>query len=137
LSQTYFRGDDRAGRELSLYYKRRGEWSKAVELWEAMARERSLFAAIELAKYHEHRLRAPAAALKWLHHVAAWELTLGEEQLRELRRRQERLERKCRKAKGSGASQPDPEAERFSLRFKAFRERWKRKTDADAGQRWK
>jgi tetratricopeptide (TPR) repeat protein len=40
----------------ALLYKRRGEWEKAVALWEKAAEHGDPFACIELAKYYEHRI---------------------------------------------------------------------------------
>lgn len=50
----------------SLSYKRSGMIEKAVPIWEEIAADRSshtYFALIELAKYHEHRLKDPGRAL--------------------------------------------------------------------------
>jgi uncharacterized protein len=51
-------------RMLSLALKRKGEWENAALLWEAMLRENpeNLFAAVELAKWHEHKCRNFRAA---------------------------------------------------------------------------
>ena len=46
---------------LSLTHKRRGAWPPAVDLWEGMRRRRgrsAVWALVELAKYHEHRVGA-------------------------------------------------------------------------------
>ena len=37
-------------------YKRRGEWEKAVALWEKAAEHGEVYACIELAKYYEHKV---------------------------------------------------------------------------------
>jgi TPR repeat protein len=37
-------------------YKRRGEWEKAVALWEKAAEHGDVGACIELAKYYEHKM---------------------------------------------------------------------------------
>ncbi len=63
-------GDALAGRLLGQHYKRRRDWERAVEVWERMAAARSAHAAVELAKYAEHRLRRPERALAWLE--SAW-----------------------------------------------------------------
>ena len=152
LNDTFAGGDARAGRALSLHYKRLGRWGEAVALWEAMAREHSLFAAVELAKYHEHRLRNPRLALDWVNRIADWKLPLSEDQRRELTRRRIRLDRKCRAvggreaagegmdsegsqgveggtakvenapAKTGGAAAADPARKRFCDRLNALRE---------------
>jgi hypothetical protein len=64
-------GDAQAGRLLGQYYKRLRDWDRAVEVWERMAAGRSAHAAVELAKYAEHRLRRPERALAWLD--SAWD----------------------------------------------------------------
>ncbi len=53
-----------ARRSLSLIHKKAGAWEEAVLLWEAMLLEDpfDLFAAEELAKYHEHRRQDYARA---------------------------------------------------------------------------
>jgi uncharacterized protein YprB with RNaseH-like and TPR domain len=40
----------------ALLYKRRGEWEKAVALWEKAAEHGDVYACIEMAKYYEHRV---------------------------------------------------------------------------------
>jgi tetratricopeptide (TPR) repeat protein len=40
----------------ALLYKRRGEWEKAVALWEKAAEHGDVAACIELAKYYEHKV---------------------------------------------------------------------------------
>jgi uncharacterized protein YprB with RNaseH-like and TPR domain len=40
----------------ALLYKRRGEWEKAVALWEKAAEHGDAYACIELAKYYEHKI---------------------------------------------------------------------------------
>ncbi|OPY85983.1 MAG: hypothetical protein A4E72_01776 [Syntrophus sp. PtaU1.Bin208] len=48
-----------ARQSLSLIYKRANQWDRAVNLWEGLLKENpgNLFAAEELAKWHEHRTR--------------------------------------------------------------------------------
>ncbi|MBN1835778.1 MAG: ribonuclease H-like domain-containing protein [Spirochaetales bacterium] len=95
LRESFSAGDQRAGRALSLHYKRLGEWERAASLWEGMVGERSLFAAVELAKYHEHRRRDPRTALRWVGAAEAWGLPLSREERTALAHRRRRLERKC------------------------------------------
>ncbi len=47
----------------ALLYKRRGEWEKAVALWEKAAEHGEVVACIELAKYYEHQLKDIPSAL--------------------------------------------------------------------------
>jgi hypothetical protein len=54
-----------AVRRLSALQRRRGDLEAAVRLWEKAAGEGHIYAAVELAKYFEHRRREPAEALRW------------------------------------------------------------------------
>lgn len=49
----------------ALLRRRRGDWERAVQLWEKAAEHGELSACIELSKYYEHRLRNAVEALKW------------------------------------------------------------------------
>ena len=74
LQTAFTDGDGRAGRYLSLSLKRRGDWERAVALWENM-RRRGLevpFAGLELAKYYEHRLKDHERALAVIQDLAGW-----------------------------------------------------------------
>ncbi len=71
LRRGFEAGDAQAGRLLGQHYKRRRDWDGAVAVWERMAASRSAHAAVELAKYAEHRLRRPERALAWLD--SAWD----------------------------------------------------------------
>lgn len=55
----------------SLLEKRRGNWSKALELWQQAAADGAIFALVELAKYHEHRQRDYAEATRWTEQAIA------------------------------------------------------------------
>jgi uncharacterized protein YprB with RNaseH-like and TPR domain len=98
LLERAFQGrDEAAGRLLSLHYKRQGQWERAVEVWGRILEERrSLFAAVEMAKYLEHRRRRHEEALEWVLRVFSWGLPLDPLTRRELERRRERLQRKAR-----------------------------------------
>jgi uncharacterized protein YprB with RNaseH-like and TPR domain len=64
LRRAYAGGDEEAGRLLSLYLKRAGDWRAAVPLWEDLRQVHgSCFAAVELSKFYEHRARDLEAAL--------------------------------------------------------------------------
>jgi uncharacterized protein YprB with RNaseH-like and TPR domain len=54
-----------AVRRLSTLQRRRGDLDSALELWEKAAGAGHIYAHIELAKHHEHRLRAPLVAIQW------------------------------------------------------------------------
>ncbi len=96
LRGAFEAGDPAAGRALSLFHKRARRWPEALELWRRMAERRSLFAAVELAKYHEHRAKDLQAALEWVERAFAWALPLDEDDRAELSRRRERLRRRLR-----------------------------------------
>jgi uncharacterized protein len=101
-----------ASRELSLYYRRAGEWPAAVAIWEEMAGRdgEDLFALIELAKWCEHRRRDFTRALALAERACACERGLSPDERANLVRRRERLARKLASRKmaalkkGSGHS---------------------------------
>jgi hypothetical protein len=100
LRQSFAGGDERAGRALGLHLKRAGRWEEAAEVWRALAaRRQSLFAAVELAKHAEHRLRDPHQALAWVQSAQAGGLPLAARTRRELAARRARLERKAQARK--------------------------------------
>jgi len=55
---------------------------------------RSLFAAVELAKYFEHRERDAALALEWVQTILSWRLPLDRRIRGELNHRRRRLMKK-------------------------------------------
>jgi len=100
LKESFSAGDEGAGRALSLYYKRSGAWTEAVDLWKQMARtRRSLFAAVELAKYFEHRERDVERALEWVQTILSWPLPLQRRLRGELNHRRRRLIQKLQRQK--------------------------------------
>jgi uncharacterized protein len=95
LADAFERGDMDAGMALSLHHKRGRRWEDAVPLWEAMiARSKSVFAALELAKHHEHRNRNPKRALEMVELLLSWNLPLDRRMREALRVRLARLKRK-------------------------------------------
>ena len=52
-------------RRLSVLQKRRGDFDKAIRLWEETASNGHIYAFVELAKYYEHKQRDVKSALKW------------------------------------------------------------------------
>ena len=95
LRESFRRGNDEAGIALGLHHKRQREWDRAAEVWEEiLARSRSLVAAVELAKHHEHRARKPDEALRTVELVLSWDLPLDARTLQEIGKRRERLRRK-------------------------------------------
>jgi hypothetical protein len=94
LDGSFAHGNLEAGIELSLHHKRNGEWERAAQIWQTMVeRSRSLFAAVELAKYLEHRLREPDRAFTVVERILSWNLPLAAPARRDLGRRRARLQR--------------------------------------------
>jgi len=83
-----------AARELSLHYRRQGQWPAAVAIWEEMLRRdgNDRFALVELAKWCEHRQRDFVQALALTERAGSGRLS--PEARASLARRRERLERK-------------------------------------------
>ena len=54
-----------AVKRLSTLQKRRGDFDKAIRLWEEAAENGHIYAHIEMAKYYEHKRRDVKAALQW------------------------------------------------------------------------
>ena len=64
----------------SLAFKREGDWSEAVAIWEQLAEGDSgeaLRAEIELAKYYEHRVKDAASALEYAQRAARRTQSVG------------------------------------------------------------
>jgi hypothetical protein len=95
LEEAFRQGNEQAGIALALHHKRFHEWDRAAEVWERLlAGARSLVAAVELAKHHEHRTRRYAAAIDLVEKVMSWNLPLDVRSRREIFKRRERLQRK-------------------------------------------
>lgn len=95
-----------ATQRLSTLQRRRGDLGHALALWKKAASAGHIYAHIELAKYHEHHAKDPAAALYWT--LTAQKLVHENPQLpanekkhwqSELQHRQNRLEGKMEKKK--------------------------------------
>jgi len=100
-----------ARRRLSLHFKRRGEWEKAVPIWKEMAASRllttaQLFSFRELAMYLEHRMKDFEEARKVAEE--GYILAMGNSTAyeRDFSYRLERLKRKLKRAEGI----PEPDA---------------------------
>lgn len=101
LEDAFRKGDVRAGKYASLYYKRAEEWEKALPIWDKMACEtKSMFAALELAKYYEHHAKDFPRALGWVERIFEFHLPLSVQDRMELFRRKERIQRKLEKEEG-------------------------------------
>ncbi len=99
LKEAFGKGCARAGRELGLVYKKRGDYSSAVSIWKSMFDKRSIFAGIELAKYYEHKLKKPALALSLVSRMLDYPDRYIERMKDPLVHRKNRL---LRKTKGPG-----------------------------------
>ncbi|MDC7126969.1 MAG: hypothetical protein PQJ46_15460, partial [Spirochaetales bacterium] len=65
LLDAFKKGNNRAGIELSLYYKRLKKWNDAVSIWlKIWEKNKSIFCGIELAKYYEHKKKDYESALQ-------------------------------------------------------------------------
>ena len=105
LEDAFRRGNAEAGIVLSLHLRRRREWEKAVAVWESMASDsRSTFAAVELAKHLEHRVRRPDQALEIVDLLLSWNQPLDGRTRQEISKRRERLARKV--AAAGAAARP-------------------------------
>ena len=99
LEEAFRKGSEPSGVALALYHKSRREWDRAAEVWaQLLAASRSLVAAVELAKHHEHRTRRYQVALQLVETALSWNLPLDLRSRREIARRRERLQRKLRAA---------------------------------------
>ena len=86
---------------LSLEYKGQGRWEQASEIWEEINRGKfSFFAALELAKYYEHRKNNPEAALKIITPFLCGGISLKDSEKEALRYRTDRLQRKITARQG-------------------------------------
>lgn len=92
-----------AVQQLAVLQKRRGDFEQALPLWEQAAAQGHVYAYVELAKFHEHRLRDPRGALDWT--ISAVKLVkqggmptyVRKHWEQELKHRRERLEQKAGK----------------------------------------
>jgi uncharacterized protein YprB with RNaseH-like and TPR domain len=92
LLDEYRRGSSTAGRELSLMYKRAGNFDQAVPIWKKLwDRDKSIFAAVELAKFLEHRKHELSAALEITEALLALENYRIRPVLPEIQKRRARL----------------------------------------------
>jgi len=94
LRESWLNKDYEAGKILSIYYKRKGDYAIAAELWKEMWQNRKeLFQGIELAKYYEHKTKEIKKALDIVKLLMQKESTENISKL--LDHRCKRLERKC------------------------------------------
>jgi hypothetical protein len=97
LEEAFRNGSEPSGVALALYHKSRREWDRAAEVWaHLLDANRSLMAAVELAKHHEHRTRRYQTALHLVETALSWNLPLDMRSRGEIAKRRERLLRKLR-----------------------------------------
>ncbi len=108
LEAAFRRGSAQAGVALACLHKRRREWGEAAEAWSRLLDSaRSLRAAVELAKHHEHRTRRFEDALGLVETALSWNLPLDGRTRRDMQKRRERLQRKLEaEARRSKAFEP-------------------------------
>jgi len=107
LQEAFQKGNLEAGVALSLHHKRLREWDRAVAIWEALLlQSKSMFAAVELAKHLEHRLRDLRRALDVMDMISAWQLPLSGRDRQEVRRRRDRLVRKLSRTQDHASRGP-------------------------------
>ena len=95
ISREYVSGNREAAQFLSLFYKREGEWDSAVIIWKKLnKKEYNLFAAVELAKYYEHKIQKPVKALHVIDTLIKGPLKPSADVLEKLLYRKKRLLRK-------------------------------------------
>jgi hypothetical protein len=90
LQREFEKGSSKAAALLSLHYKKNKKWKEAETIWLTMLEAKSFFAAVELAKYYEHREKNYMKALEVLESVNP--VLLNEEKKKELKKRRLRLE---------------------------------------------
>lgn len=101
LEKAFRRGSEQAGVALALHHKRQREWDLAAEVWaKLLDGTRSLKAAVELAKHHEHRSRQYEEALQLVETAMSWNFPLDGRAGQDIRKRRERLQRKLRASLG-------------------------------------
>ncbi len=69
LEESFSDGDLKAGEILSLFYKRKGNWIRAIDIWKELVIRKNTFAAIELAKYYEHKVKDFHKALGYVEKI--------------------------------------------------------------------
>lgn len=94
LKESWLNKDSEAGKILSIYYKRKGDYTIAAEVWKEMWQSRKeLFQGIELAKYYEHKTKEIKKALDIVKLLMQKNNTGRTKEA--LEHRMKRLERKC------------------------------------------
>ncbi len=94
LEAGWAAGERLCGRELAVRLRREGNFQAAVVIWEKLNESgRDFPAAVELAKFREHRMKNPESALEVL--IGLKSLPLSVRHRQELEHRRRRLERKA------------------------------------------
>lgn len=98
LKDSWNREDYSAGKVLSIYYKRTGNFIEAAEIWKKMwQNKKDLFQSIELAKYYEHKTKEIEPAMSIVRSLLCEDIIRGNIKITEaLEHRMKRLERKLK-----------------------------------------
>jgi len=88
-----------AGKHLSIYLKKRKQWDEAIEIWEKMCLNKNIFAAIELSKYYEHRIKQYNTALSWVEVINSWYKFISPIIKKDLLKREKRIIKKIQRQK--------------------------------------
>ena len=88
-----------AKKKLSYYFKKKGEWDKAVSLWKEMTSQDLLFSFRELAMYYEHREKKYEEAKQIAEEGLAVSMGVSTFFEKDFSHRLERLRRKIQKQK--------------------------------------
>lgn len=94
LKDSWSREDYEAGKILSIYYKRKGNYIDAADIWKKMwQNKKEIFQGIELAKYYEHKKKDNESALSIVRSL------LCEGSIRDNSKLMEALNHRCRRLK--------------------------------------
>ena len=97
LHRSYEKGNGKAGLNLGYMLKKKGSLSEAEDIWtELWEKHKSITAAVELAKYNEHRLHDIEKALQITNDILSLERIRIKHFLPELEKRKKRLELKMK-----------------------------------------
>ena len=97
LHRSFEKGNGRAGLNLGFILKKKGSLREAECIWrELWEKHKSISAAVELAKYHEHRIHDLEKALQITNDILSLERIRIKQCLPELEKRRKRLELKIK-----------------------------------------
>jgi uncharacterized protein YprB with RNaseH-like and TPR domain len=98
LNREITAGNREAAQFLSILYKRQENWDSAIAIWKNLNKNGfNLFATVELAKYYEHKIKAPGKALRIIDKLLKSPFSPSGEAEDKLQYRRKRLLRKLNK----------------------------------------